>query len=257
MAAEPLKVARELAARHQIENVEFRQADLLAGSPAERFDLIVSTGVIHHLQDPERGLRNLCECLAPGGSIVLWLYHPYGEFDRLLERELVHALWDRETMSIGEGIDTIRELDFSLAAERYSGAYANRDNRLLDQTAIDVDAFLHPVVNAYRLGESLDMLGRCGMDWGAIHSISLGAGSKLIDLEQVSTPGMSAFCLKHSELFASQAMLKRFRELDTRRKLQEIEAIARPNGYAVVAGRNDARADFDGRIPGTAGALTP
>lgn len=250
VADAPLSVARELAARHGIGNVEFRQADLLGGPPAEAFDLIVSTGVVHHLANPEKGLRNLCECLAPAGSIILWLYHPYGEFDRLLQRDLVHALWDRESMSLGEGIETIHALDISLAAERYSSAYAARDNRLLDQSTIDVDAYLHPVVNAYRFGDALDLLGKCGMDWGAMHSINLGAGTRLIDLQQASTPGLSAFCLKDRELFDSPGMQARFRQLDTRGKLKVIELKTRPNGYSVIAGREDARGQFDRRIQG-------
>jgi SAM-dependent methyltransferase len=257
VAAAPLAVARDLAARHGIRNVEFRQGDLLSWSAEERFDLIVSTGVVHHLVDPESGLRNLCASLAPGGGIILWLYHPYGEFGRLLQRELVHALWDGGSMSLGEGLETLRALDISLAPDRYSGAYAKQDNRLLDQSTIDADAVLHPVVNAYRFGDSLDMLGRCGMDWGAVHSVSLGADTRLIDLSCACPPALSAFCLKHERLLAAPALQERFRQLDTRSRLKVIELIARPNGYAIVAGREDARARFDARMLGNMVDLSP
>ena len=38
------------------------------------FDFIASLGVLHHLDDPQRGFERLVEYLAPGGQILLYLY---------------------------------------------------------------------------------------------------------------------------------------------------------------------------------------
>jgi SAM-dependent methyltransferase len=37
-------------------------------------DLVVSMGVVHHLDDPEQGMRRLANLLAPEGRLAVWLY---------------------------------------------------------------------------------------------------------------------------------------------------------------------------------------
>jgi len=51
--------------------------DLEALAPGP-FDYIDCCGVLHHLEDPEAGLRALAARLAPGGGIGLMLYGTYG-----------------------------------------------------------------------------------------------------------------------------------------------------------------------------------
>jgi len=250
LAAGALEVAHQLASRHAIENVRFAQRDLLQLDPAETFDLIVSTGVIHHLTDPRRGVANLSACLAPGGCMLLWLYHAYGEFDRLLQRELVRMLWDPHSMSLQEGIEMIRDLDVSLARDRYSGAFAARDNAALDNTAINVDAFLNPVVNAYRFDEAVQLMDQSCLDWYAIHSISLGRETKLLDLAQAARKSVAMFCLKASDLFEPARVRERYERVANREKLRVIELMTKPNGFVVATGREHALPGLDARMQG-------
>ena len=42
------------------------------------FDLIVSTGVLHHMADPLAGMKALAGCVRPDGVIGLMLYAKYG-----------------------------------------------------------------------------------------------------------------------------------------------------------------------------------
>ena len=48
------------------------------GALGRRFDQIVCTGVLHHLPDPDLGLRALRDVLAPEGALELMVYAPYG-----------------------------------------------------------------------------------------------------------------------------------------------------------------------------------
>lgn len=45
---------------------------------AQPFDYIDCCGVLHHLPDPEAGVRALLAALAPGGGLGLMVYAPYG-----------------------------------------------------------------------------------------------------------------------------------------------------------------------------------
>lgn len=44
----------------------------------QRFDHIICTGVLHHLADPDAGLRALRSVLKPDGAMYLMVYAPYG-----------------------------------------------------------------------------------------------------------------------------------------------------------------------------------
>ena len=58
-----------------VENLAFVHGDLLsAPALARRFDLVVSSGVLHHLVDPLAGWRALREVLRPGGVMRIALY---------------------------------------------------------------------------------------------------------------------------------------------------------------------------------------
>ncbi len=251
-----LETARALATAHHIQNVRFDRMDILSCRLKEKFDLIVSTGVIHHLVDPARGLDNLCSHLAHDGAIVLWLYHAYGEFDRLLDRDLIHTLWDERSESLQDGLDVMQALGVSLARERYSGTFAKRDNEVLDEISMNADAFLHPVVNAYLFADALNLLARCRMHWAAVHSINIGNASHLVDLAEASQNAVRIFCLKTSELFPSASLRERFNKLDNRNKLKAVELKMKPTGFTLIAGRHPSHIPFDARIKGNSVDLT-
>lgn len=70
-----LAYGKRMAIDHGIGNIEFRQGDILAlGSLGRTFDHIECVGVLHHMGDPNAGLRVLSECLVPGGLMRIGLY---------------------------------------------------------------------------------------------------------------------------------------------------------------------------------------
>jgi len=70
-----LAYAKRMARDIGVQNITFAQADLLAlGRHAERFDLIESSGVLHHLGDPKSGWRALRGLLTPRGLMRIALY---------------------------------------------------------------------------------------------------------------------------------------------------------------------------------------
>jgi SAM-dependent methyltransferase len=66
-----LRKTREMG----ITNIEYCRADILALGPvSERFDIVESVGVLHHLSEPMEGWRALLDRLAPGGVMRIGLY---------------------------------------------------------------------------------------------------------------------------------------------------------------------------------------
>ena len=80
MTKASLDIAKARAKIRGLENIEFIHGSLLdlADMGLELFDHINCCGVLHHLADPEAGLRALKSVLKPDGSLGLMLYGQYG-----------------------------------------------------------------------------------------------------------------------------------------------------------------------------------
>jgi ubiquinone/menaquinone biosynthesis C-methylase UbiE len=80
-------------AEYGISGVAHKQADILElGRLDQRFDLITSFGVIHHMSEPERGLKVLTSLLEPGGFLFLGLYSTIARQPVISVRKLVADL---------------------------------------------------------------------------------------------------------------------------------------------------------------------
>lgn len=88
-----LSYARRQCAAAGLDNIDFYQADITRlGEIDQRFDIIESVGVLHHLEDPEAGWRVLTGLLKPGGVMLIGLYSAHA-------RRIVRAARD----AISEG----------------------------------------------------------------------------------------------------------------------------------------------------------
>lgn len=100
-----LAQARELKARHRIDNLELRHLPVeRAGELGAEFDEIVCTGVLHHLPDPDVGLAALRGVLAGDGAMQLMLYAPYGRAGIYMIQDYCRRL------GIGNAPEDIRDL---------------------------------------------------------------------------------------------------------------------------------------------------
>ena len=72
--------------------IDYAQADIMAlGALGRSFDMIDSSGVLHHLADPFAGWRVLLSLLRPGGVMRLGLYSALGRRDVAAVRQFVAA----------------------------------------------------------------------------------------------------------------------------------------------------------------------
>jgi SAM-dependent methyltransferase len=247
MTAASLEVAEALRQKHGIRNVEFCRSEMLDFSPASPFDLILSIGVVHHLEDPNRGIQFLSSLLAEDGILILWLYHSLGEHQRLLDRQTLLTLWNRSE-GFDTGLQVLRDLGVNLEVKQY-GSSAAQAKTEVSQVSIDVDAYLHPIVNAYRFEEIIGVLQDCPeLDWAAVNNVNLLDASKLVDLNEVETGDMRYLCQTTEDLFAGESLRRRFRALKPLEKLRVLENQLKPTGFTVLGGRADAQKRLSPRV---------
>ena len=70
-----LAYAKRMTDQYKIQNIKYFQTDLLnIDVLKESFDMIICTGVLHHMEKPLAGLKSLCKVLKPNGFMKLGLY---------------------------------------------------------------------------------------------------------------------------------------------------------------------------------------
>jgi 2-polyprenyl-3-methyl-5-hydroxy-6-metoxy-1,4-benzoquinol methylase len=92
-----------------ITNIEYLQADILnLGELGQKFDIIESVGVLHHMNDPMAGLQVLVDLLKTGGLMKIGLY------SKLARRHIVKTREDIALSEIGTSEAEIRQFRQSL-----------------------------------------------------------------------------------------------------------------------------------------------
>ena len=158
-----LRHTRDLQRKYALDNLELHQLPIERVQELGRsFDLIVCTGVLHHLADPDVGLRALREVLSPHGAMRLMVYAPYGRAGIYMLQEYCRLL------RISTSEHDLRDLGATLEAlpadHPVSGVLRRaKDFRRPEAMA---DALLHPRDRAYSVPALYAWLERCGMSFG-------------------------------------------------------------------------------------------
>lgn len=250
LSASSVAVARRLVEQHRLANVEVRQGNILELAGDEQYDFVQAFGVVHHLEEPQQGLHNLCRALKEDGLLCLWLYHPLGEFERLTQRELLLTLWRHNWQDMAEGHMLLEQLGLDLALQHYGPP-----DRVANVLEGNADAFMHPIVHAYRFAEAMDMLRVAGMEWAALDFVNLQGAVRLLNLAEVREPFTSSLCIGVSELLASPDLQERYRTLSPLDRLKVIELTLRPRGFQILAGRGQSYRKLAPRMRGNVLAL--
>jgi len=82
-----LQLAAAAARRFQINGVQFIETDLhRPGLRSASFDVVYSSGVLHHTADPRASFARIAQLARPGGMIVLGLYNTFARIPLRLRR---------------------------------------------------------------------------------------------------------------------------------------------------------------------------
>ncbi|MDH5638841.1 MAG: class I SAM-dependent methyltransferase [Nitrospinota bacterium] len=64
----------------EYDNVTFLEADIATMDLKQTYDVVISIGVVHHTDDPDRTIANLTRHVKPGGRLIVWVYSEEGNF---------------------------------------------------------------------------------------------------------------------------------------------------------------------------------
>lgn len=146
--------------KHGLDNLELHKLAIEELPTLRRdFDLIVSTGVLHHMADPATGMRALAGCLRHDGAIGLMLYAKYGRAGvELLESVFRDLGLAQDEASVQLVKDTIAVLP----ADHPVRSYLKVARDLQTDGAL-VDTFLHPRARSYTVEECIELVTSAGL----------------------------------------------------------------------------------------------
>jgi len=156
-----LQHTADLKQRYNLDNLELRQLSIERVADLGRdFDLIVSTGVIHHLADPGVGLQALANVLNADGAINLMVYARYG-------RQGISMMQDYGRL-LGIGAADVHDLTETLAELPGDHPIVPLLRRSPDFGNADAlaDALLNPREQVYSVPGLLDLMGKSGLALG-------------------------------------------------------------------------------------------
>ena len=158
-----LRHTRDLQQKYGLRNLDLhRLAIEQVGELGQTFDQIVCTGVLHHLADPDTGLRALRNVLAPGGAMQLMVYAPYGRAGIYMMQDYCRLI------GVGATEEELRDLGAvigALSADHPITGVARRAKDFRNPDAL-ADALLHPQDRAYAVPQLYAWLERCGLAFG-------------------------------------------------------------------------------------------
>jgi len=153
----------KLKQKYGLENLELLQLPVeSAGDLDCQFDHVVCTGVLHHLPDPDAGLRALRNVLAPGGAMHVMVYAPYGRAGIYLIQDYCRKLGIAPT---SREIRDLTQLLQNLPANHPLAPLMANAPDFADPAAL-ADALLNPQDRPYSVPEFMDFLERSGLQFG-------------------------------------------------------------------------------------------
>ena len=154
---------RRLIEKYRLTNLATHQLSVEGVERLEqRFDLIVCTGVLHHLADPDAGLCALRSVLKSDGAIYLMLYAPFGRAGIYMFQDYCRRLGlGRSEQEIADLMEVLRALP-----QQHPLAAVLRGSRDAGNADAIADALLNPRDRSYSVPQVFDFLEGNGLRFG-------------------------------------------------------------------------------------------
>jgi SAM-dependent methyltransferase len=158
----------ELKRKYNLKNLQVQMLAIERVNELEtRFDQIVCTGVLHHLADPDSGLRALRSVLKADGAMQLMVYAPYGRAGVYMLQDFCRRIGIDAAASDAAGTE-IKNLMAALAALPPGHPLESllRQSPDFRHEAALADALLHPQDRAYSVPQLFEFIENAGLTFG-------------------------------------------------------------------------------------------
>jgi SAM-dependent methyltransferase len=164
-SAAAMKIARARAEARGLRNIAWHQGSLLdlPMLGLGPFDYIDCCGVLHHLPDPEAGLRALAAVLAPGGGMGLMLYAPHGRTGVYMLQDALRLLAPPEEAPAAR-LDAAKRLMRNLPATAWLRRNPYFSDHLEGGDAGLYDLLLNPRDRAFDVPALHELVRSAGME---------------------------------------------------------------------------------------------
>jgi SAM-dependent methyltransferase len=170
--------SRRSGAAQQVTQLRIEQRSLLDLEEEGSFDYINSVGVLHHLDQPQAGLRALAERLRPGGVLHLFLYADGGRWEiHRTQRSLTRLGISGDADGLRLGRQLFRDLPPENRLRRH------HEQRWALDTSADAnfaDMYLHPQETSYNLERLLAFVASAGLTFAGFSNPEVWDPARLL-----------------------------------------------------------------------------
>ena len=153
-----LKHEKKLIQENKIDNLKLFRDDFRSVKFKNKFDYIISSGVIHHLDDPGTGLKYFNENLKDEGVIYIMVYGDKKSYATNQVKQLFKKLSLKQNQeSISFVMNTVNRLNNLHPAKIFAETEIKQD---LSHPSGVVDFFLHKKENFFSIKELVKLLNK-------------------------------------------------------------------------------------------------
>jgi SAM-dependent methyltransferase len=177
VSATSLDHQRVLKDKYGLKNLELHRLPIeQVGTLGLDYDLVVSTGVLHHMADPKEGMRALAACLRPDGVAAIMLYARYGR----IGVEMMQGVFRDLGLAQDEpSLAVVKAAIAALPQDHPLRSYMTVAPDLTFDAGL-VDTFLRGRDRSYTVADCLDLVASADLvfqDWLLKSSYEPAAGS--------------------------------------------------------------------------------
>ena len=226
-----LLIANKLKKLKKLQNIKFQKYNIMNGvKTLGKFDLVLCMGVLHHLSNPNRGLQMLTKTLKNDGMIFLYLYGKLGGHKRMLNKEMISILLNKEKLNYQLGIKLARDLGLNKFDYGWNLNFKNKN----EEDALIVDSLLHANEFLYDCKDIDNLFKKSKLYGYAIFGITAGTEGYLFDASITTEKKLSIPQTNISEKLKSKQSLSCYKLLNLKDKMRIIDLIYEPNGYTII-----------------------
>lgn len=153
---------RFLQDKHALTNLHLLKGDLRNAAEIGRdFDMVVCSGVLHHMADPDEGMRALADVMTDGAVFAGMVYGATRRAGVYMMQDVFRRLGVEPD---AEGVAFVRRTLTKLPLWHPVHFYISAATELRDDAAL-VDTFLHPQDRAYTVPQVLALVEENGLSF--------------------------------------------------------------------------------------------